>query len=490
MKLRTRLFLIFLMIMGVGVILILTWFDRTVVPIYLASLEDDLVEKAAMLATLVEEESPFESPNLEALGRLVHKTKNRRLNADIYGRSKEKTEFQVMVTDPYGTVIYDSEDGAAVGMDFSQWNDVARTLQGGYGARATRIEDYGESMLTLYVAAPIILKGRLAGALTVSKSTAVIYDFRPRARTQMLLVLAIVAVFVFLGGLAVSFWVSRPIRKLTRYAEAVTRGQRATHPRLGKSDLGQMAEAFESMRMALDGKRYVEGYVQTLTHEIKSPLSAINGAAELIDDAMPLERRQTFLNHIRMEAKRIQQLVDRLLELSSLENRSDLRGETEVDLGLLAQELLENAQPGIDAKKLEIRFSREDALRVVGEPFLLRLAVSNLLQNAIAFSPRDGWIAIDFGRRSIRVTDSGPGVPDYAKKRIFQRFFSLPRTDSGRKSSGLGLTIVNQIAELHQGGVQLRNVIDAGAQAILWFPMDRVLAGGESQQEADSALIS
>ena len=92
-----------------------------------------------------------------------------------------------------------------------------------------------------------------------------------------------------LGYLA-SRWITVPITRLTNYANGVREGRREPLPQLGKNEIGEMGHAFEGMREALEGKRYVEQYIQNLTHEIKSPLSAIKGAAELL--AEPMEERQ------------------------------------------------------------------------------------------------------------------------------------------------------------------------------------------------------
>lgn len=482
MKIRTRLFLIFMLIAGSGLVMLLVWVERTGLPLYLASLEDDLVEKAAIFTTYLEGESVGNTPNLEAFGGFLYEVQKRPLEASIYGREKSRSEFDVTVTNREGRVIFDSNQGLTVGQDFSRWNDIARTLRGNYGARATWTGSPNEKVLTLYVALPIVLNGQLAGALAVSKETRVAYAFQPRARREVILNALLILLFIATAGFAITFWVSKPIMRVTQYAQAIAKGEQVACPDFGNSDMGQMARSLESMRRALDGKGYVEEYVQTLTHEIKSPLSAIKGAAELIDEHMPIEKRARFLTHIRQETERIQQLIDRLLELSSLESRDGLHDASRVDLGKLTRHILEEAKPSLAAKNLEVRFPETKGLIVLGEAFLLRLAISNLIQNAIAFAPEGGWISVEFGRRSIRITDNGPGVADFAKTKVFQRFFSLPNHETGRKSSGLGLSIVQQIAKLHQGGVQLQNAADAGAQVVLWFPLEALTEGSKDDR--------
>jgi len=112
---------------------------------------------------------------------------------------------------------------------------------------------------------------------------------------------------------------------------------------------------------------------------------------------------------------------------------------------------------------------------VNGDRFLLGLALTNLVQNALDFSPPESTVevsgGVDSGRIAIRVRDHGPGIPEFAHARIFERFFSLPRPNGTPKSTGLGLPLVREIAVLHGGEVRLDNSADGGAIATLWISL-------------------
>jgi len=113
---------------------------------------------------------------------------------------------------------------------------------------------------------------------------------------------------------------------------------------------------------------------------------------------------------------------------------------------------------------------------VDGDPLLLQRAVGNLLDNALDFSPQGATIEVALTRRGrlaeVSVRDHGPGIPDYADQKIFEKFYSLARPGSQRKSTGLGLPFVREIAALHQGRITLRNAEGGGAVAVLTLPAE------------------
>ena len=128
-----------------------------------------------------------------------------------------------------------------------------------------------------------------------------------------------------------------------------------------------------------------------------------------------------------------------------------------------------------DGRDVRVRCDAAAGVQVSGDPFLLRQALRNLVDNALAFSPAGGEVrvdaVVDAGRVRIRVADRGPGVPDYARERVFERFYSLPRPDGTPRSSGLGLPFVREVARLHGGDVRLENRDGGGAIAMLSLPL-------------------
>ncbi len=474
MKLGARIFIAYLLIF---IVCFYYPFDRVLRDLrtrYVEGVEDPLVDQANILAAIVGVEMENDQFNPENLYKAFEQIQSRALSARIYDFLKTRVDVQVYITDLAGRIVFDSENRENEGTDYSRWRDIRLTLQGEYGARTTRKDPEDPRSSVLYVAAPILIKGKTAGVLTVAKPTSNANIFFESAKPRIIRIGIIsIAIAIFLS-LIVSVWITKPIKRLTQYANAVREGRRVELPKLGKSELMEMGTAFERMRVALEGKKYVEQYVQTLTHEIKSPLSAIQGAAELLDEGVPPEKHARFLSNIRNEANRIQDIVDRMLELSELETKGTLQKVETISLGTLIRTILSSKEPMVSQKKLNVEVQVKDDITVKGDPFLLHQAISNLIQNAIDFSPAQGEIGIiaqvDGGLLSLKVDDQGPGIPDFAKEKVFDKFFSLQRPDTGKKSTGLGLNFVKEVVDQHHGSIRLENLPERGLRAALTLP--------------------
>ena len=475
MRLRTRIFICYFLIFVVCFYYPIHWMLDNLRQRYLEGVEDPLVDQANILAEIIgaEIEAGFFEP--DRLFAAFEKVYNRALMARIYNFEKTQTDMRIYMTDAGGKIIFDSQDKGILGEDYSRWRDVRLTLSGEYGARTTQVDPDDNTSSVLYVAAPVMVNGELYGVLTVAKPTTNINSFLKDAKPKIFKVGLLSILAALLLSLLVSLWITHPIKRLTRYALEVRENKKSVLPKLDKSEIGEMGAAFEKMREALEGKDYVEQYVQTLTHEIKSPLSAIRGAAELLDEKMRSEQRSIFINNIRNEAGRIQNIVDLMLELAALENQKMLAKKEKVALHALVKTVIESKQPLISKKELQVVNQVPDDLTVEGDPFLLHQAVSNLIQNAVDFSPVKSRIELSAdrsgGKCRFLVRDFGPGIPDYARAKVFDKFFSLQRPDTGKKSTGLGLNLVKEVAVLHQGEILLVNCADGGAQAVLTLPI-------------------
>ncbi|MBU4010413.1 MAG: two-component system sensor histidine kinase CreC, partial [Proteobacteria bacterium] len=204
-------------------------------------------------------------------------------------------------------------------------------------------------------------------------------------------------------------------------------------------------------------------------------LSGIRGAAELLEEDIPPHKRVQFLANIRFETNRIQGIVDQMLELSVLENLKNLQKSEILSIHSLVKTVLESKKASISIKQLGLIVKIKEDIFIRGDSFLLHQTISNLIQNAVDFSPKHEQIELTVRTEEdnviFEVADNGPGIPDYAVDKIFDKFFSLQRPDTGKKSTGLGLNFARQVALLHNGDVFLENRSSKGVVATLVLPV-------------------
>jgi two-component system sensor histidine kinase CreC len=453
MRIRTAIFGVYVIASAVGFAGMMGLVLRDVRLRYVESMRRTLGDTAAYLAAFAAPTAPAEDWT-QKLGALPR-------NPDL---------LRVFACDRDGRVIFDSS-GRDQGQRYA-WN-----MTGGGPAASENytLTNVAEVDGELRVAARVLRAGEPLGWVGVGRPLAAVTEGVSAARWRLVWSTGAIALGMVVLGWWIAARLTHSLERLAVYARSVRDGRVAAPPQSRAREIAELSQAFEEMRDTLEGRQHVERYTQTLAHEVKAPLAAIRGAAELLDEAMPPEQRAKFLGNIRTEAARIQRIIDRLLELSSLEARKALRQTETLEVARLASDAADVVRPACATRdvKLTVRGSAPET-KVRGEAVLLREALVNLLQNAFEFSPAGGEVVmawtVESGRAMFTVEDAGPGVPDYALPRVFERFYSLPRPGTDRKSTGLGLALVREIALLHGGEVALANRPKGGARATLWIP--------------------
>ncbi|CNK48355.1 sensory histidine kinase CreC [Yersinia mollaretii] len=473
MKIGVRLLLGYFLIVAIAGYFVIRIFVQEVKPGVRRATEGTLVDTATLLAQFARQDM---LQNRVAGGQLAQAFASlnlRPIGANIEGIRKDRNEYRVYLTDADGRVIFDSS-GKAVGQDYSRWNDVWLTLRGEYGARSSRTDPNDEQSSVMYVAAPVIVENQIIGVLSVGKPNISMAPVIKRSERKILLAGGILLGIALLIGLGFVWWINRAIGKLVNYAERVAEGQSVALPVMGSSELNDLARALESMRLKLDGKAYIEQYVHTLTHELKSPLAAITGAAELLRESPPLATAQRFLLNIEQQSARIQQLVDKMLIQARLESRVDVQL-SPLEISSILKQTFSGKEAQAVSCGIRLRLIGADSAILTGDALLLSQALTNLIDNALDFTPVGGEVTLRGERQTaqylITVEDNGSGIPDYAQEKIFDRFYSLPRANNP-KSTGLGLNFVREVAAIHQGTIALENRLPQGVRARLILPLN------------------
>jgi len=439
------------------------------------SAESVLVDSVNILAGFIEDEAQQNNAfSTSQLKRVFNEVQQRRFEAKIYQVLKESVDSHVYVTDDKGIIIYDSS-GLDVGKDYSRWRDVKLTLEGSYGARTSFLDDLRrkpDDPKGMIVAAPINLKGETIGVVSLVKPINSLEGHLLTETKQLQrYVFALLAIALLIGYL-LSLWFTRSIKRIADYANDMAEGKRVTPPDSKDDRLANLTTSISNLRRQLDGKDYVENYIHGLTHELKTPLTSIRGAVELINDDMPVEDRNRFLENIQRSNQRMSRLVDRMLSLAKLEGAENISTE-QFEIMPMLERLIEERHTTINSKSLEVSTNIEDNVHCSGDRVLISQAIANLLDNAIRFCRKQGEVAIDYrlvdGQHTLKVFNQGEAIPDFALDKLFDRFFSLANEDQGEsKSTGLGLSFVKQIMHLHKGEVTVQNTANGVVAKLAW----------------------
>ncbi|EFP95078.1 two-component system sensor histidine kinase CreC [Vibrio caribbeanicus] len=470
--LGVRLFVIYFIIVGVTAYMVSTSVVQELKPTVRKTTEETLVDMANLLAVIAEEDVANDQLSQSRFAKLLAAYGQRDPNARIWEIGKKAINHRIYITNKQGIVIADSWQ-QDVGKDYSQWNDVYLTLRGQYGARSTKEDPDDPLSSVMHVAAPIYHNGVIIGSVTVAKSNRSTQPFIDLSKRNVLFWMVLMSGLVLLTGALFAWRIHSALNKLEHYAIKIGQGENVSKPTFRIFyEYATLSDALEKMRSQLDGKHYVEEYVQTLTHELKSPLSAIKGASEIIQMPLTSDKISHFAGNIERECDRMQALIDKLLDLTRLEKRPDLENLESITLKPMITDIVHSANARLFNQSITANICINEKLEVLGDAFLVKQAAFNLMDNALDFVHSNGTIdwRAEIEQEHIRLSifNTGPNIPDYAMPRLTERFYSLAR-ENGSKSTGLGLNFVEQIVKLHKGFLRIENV-NSGVKVTITLP--------------------
>ncbi|STZ00972.1 Sensor protein CreC [Moraxella lacunata] len=446
-----RIWLTFALITLLSSSLALYYVQKTVRPSAKRVVEDSLVDTSVLLSHIVAKDVADLSKdelNQSLNTKLSHAFTNPNELTDkpIWYHQKSTSTYHVYITDDTGTVIYDSR-GASVGTDFSRWNDVYLTLRGKYGARSTDIGGHS----VMYVASPIVSDGRIIGVVSVGKPTQTLIPYINKSTDEIIKIILTIMAITLATATLMAWWLRRSIDSVNRY----TKGLASTAPPhfyLGR-ELNELMASIHTMKDTIENKAYVSEYVHTLTHELKSPLTAIRASSEILTDELTLAEREQFTGIILSQTDKLTALVDKLLTLAKIEQPTFKLTMSNVELDALIQTCLNQQSATLKQLGKTVQFDKS-GICIRADEFWLTQAVQNIIDNAIYYGK--SAITIETSQTEtdtfIHIKNDSDTLDDFIIKRAFERYFSMGNTHR-QKSTGLGLTLVKQVIELHGGAV-------------------------------------
>ena len=281
-------------------------------------------------------------------------------------------------------------------------------------------------------------------------------------------------VLAALGAFVLARAVSRPIQRVADASRALAVGEvHGPLPADGPTEVVALAEAFNYMSEELEQARNAERtFLLSVSHELKTPLTAITGHAEALGDGVvPPER---VAEVILRESKRLERLVRDLLDLARLDAHVFGVHPHGVDLAELAEEAAERFAPQARAFGVELAANARRPAPAVADPDRVLQVLSNLIENALRITPEGGSVTVHAEPGMLTVADTGPGLPEEDVLRAFERFYLYERSGSQSRTvgTGLGLAIVRELTEAMGGSVSVESRPGAGTTFTVSLPRD------------------
>jgi len=298
-------------------------------------------------------------------------------------------------------------------------------------------------------------------------------------RTSNMLLMSMLIVGTLLFFIAAHYVVG-PLKQLMQATTRLAKGDFSVRVEMKRKDeLGKLADSFNQMADSLSRIETMRAdFVSSVSHELQSPLTSIGGFAEALRSAdITEEERNHYVDIIKQESGRMSRLSDSLLRLASLDSQHHPFHPQPVRLDRQLRDVVLSCEPQWADKSIELELHLLETT-VNADADGLNQVWLNILHNAIKFTPEGGritiWMKENSGADSVtvRVSDSGPGISEEARARVFERFYKAdPSRDRSIGGNGLGLSIVKQIITLHGGTVEAEpNGADGGAVIAITLP--------------------
>lgn len=289
---------------------------------------------------------------------------------------------------------------------------------------------------------------------------------------------ALIAVFIaLLLGLIFARTLVNPINRISRAAREIGEGNLSARTGLtGDDEIAQLGMTFDAMAESVEKDRELEHRLTTdVAHELRTPLMAIQSTVEAMVDGV-FEADTERLETVNSEVQRLSRLVDAILKLSRLENRSVPLEKRVINVGELIQGLIATHEAFVADSGLTLTYDAEPDVYIYGDPDMIRQATANLISNAVRYTPEGGSIMVSVNKGEtmayIAVRDTGIGLTDEEAKMVFSRFW---RAEAGRTRErgglGIGLSVVKEIVDQHDGWVRVEGKPNEGATFTIYVPL-------------------
>ena len=410
--------------------------------------------------------------------------------ASVADSTLSSDDIGLQVVDAEGTIIYDDSWPAAamVGSTQGSSEPSSHSLISSAPTDAAASVTRDITLTDGTVAGQVRLWVFGSDALLSKADTA----FRDRTFNAMFLASIIAVAISVIIGILVSRMLTNPLRRITGTAKQIRDGDLSARTGLkGDDEIDRLGETFDEMATSLEKDlKHERRITSDVAHELRTPLMAMLATVEAMQDGV-LPADDEHLETVASETRRLSRLVQQMLDLSRMENRTAPLKLEQIDTVRFVRRIVDSQQQLFNAHDLRLRFSDDTQGRPSGieaDPDMVTQAVVNLMSNAMRYTPEGGWVVVSVrtSRRNVQiiVSDTGIGIAKEDLSRIFGRFW---RADASRAREagglGVGLSVTKQIVERHHGYISVESELGKGTTFTIHLPREHTAEPSSSTIE-------
>jgi heavy metal sensor kinase len=315
--------------------------------------------------------------------------------------------------------------------------------------------------------------------VAIAASLSNVRAIQSRLLVTLLLSIPAAILLSLIGGAVLARQAIEPLDRMTGTAQQISAAHLNQRIQLQRPDveLKRLAESFNEMLDRLDQSfKQIRQFTADASHELRTPVSILMGETELaLNNLLDYEECKAALSSRREELLRMTRIIDDLLALSQFDYGERTLQSKPLDLSDLVIEVCEQQRNQARVKGVELELTKTVPVTIDGDSSRLRQMLRNILDNAIKYTPSGGKVTVELDRSNgskcvLRVADTGIGIPEGSLPQIFDRFYRVDKARTREEGgSGLGLSIVKEIAEAHGGSVGVQSAVAAGTVVTVVF---------------------
>ena len=453
----------YLIIIALTTSLIILYTTNSMTQYLLSQRKSDVLTQANVLSSYV---SQYQDLSADTISYLIR-------------QQQISTSSRVIMVNSDAVVTYDSMSEGALSGKVMLKQMVLDALSGNNITQSERSE---EDEWIISAAVPIIRDKTVTGAIFFQAGAASINEYTSKMMSTILSLALFVAALSAVLGFFLSGVITRPVTKLTRSVVKMTEND--SEEKLNISNSGEIGDLVVSFNKLIDKLKLQEEkrqeFVSNASHELKTPLSSI----KLISDSLiqnpdtPAETQKEFLEDMNVEVDRLTRIIDKLLTLTRMDDSQAVsRMEfTVMDITELTGDVVKALRPLAESKNITLKYESDIGIFLRMERDRLWEAFYNILDNSIKYTPEGGEVSMIVERAEncavVTVTDSGIGIAEEEKYRIFDRFYRVDKARSRETGgTGLGLSIALNAVELHGGNISVESEEGSGSSFKITIPI-------------------